>query len=77
MGKKIVVGVIGSGRIGKLHIENIVRRIPDVVVKAVADINRTGKRGSRLRTWLANSRPLIPGICTSVNSSATADRCCS
>jgi myo-inositol 2-dehydrogenase/D-chiro-inositol 1-dehydrogenase len=36
---KLTVGVIGAGRIGKLHIENLVHRIPDVRVRTVADIN--------------------------------------
>nr|MDO8100594.1 inositol 2-dehydrogenase [Candidatus Njordarchaeota archaeon] len=39
MADKLAVGVIGAGRIGKLHIENLIHRIPDVWVKTVADIN--------------------------------------
>jgi myo-inositol 2-dehydrogenase/D-chiro-inositol 1-dehydrogenase len=39
MVKKFCVGVIGAGRIGKLHIENLLRKIPDIKLKAVADIN--------------------------------------
>ncbi len=35
--KKIKVGVIGVGRIGKLHLENIAVRIPSAEVIAVAD----------------------------------------
>lgn len=35
--KKIQVGVIGTGRIGKLHTENLVAHFPMVKVKAVAD----------------------------------------
>ncbi len=38
MKKKIQVGVIGAGRIGKIHASNIVKNFPDVEVKAVADI---------------------------------------
>jgi myo-inositol 2-dehydrogenase/D-chiro-inositol 1-dehydrogenase len=37
MTKKFVVGVIGCGRIGKLHIQNLVQNIPGVTVKTVAD----------------------------------------
>ncbi|MHA1987339.1 MAG: inositol 2-dehydrogenase [Promethearchaeota archaeon] len=33
------IGVIGAGRIGKIHIENILRNIPDLKLKLVADIN--------------------------------------
>src|SRR5271157_6511183 len=39
MADKITVGVIGSGRIGKLHITNLVKRHSDIVVKKVADVN--------------------------------------
>jgi myo-inositol 2-dehydrogenase/D-chiro-inositol 1-dehydrogenase len=36
--KKIKVGVIGTGRIGKLHLENLSVRIPSAEVVAVADV---------------------------------------
>jgi myo-inositol 2-dehydrogenase/D-chiro-inositol 1-dehydrogenase len=39
MAKKITVGVIGCGRMGRLQIDNLVHRIPDVVVKRVAHLN--------------------------------------
>ena len=32
-------GVIGGGRIGKIHAENLATRIPSVQVAAIADIN--------------------------------------
>ena len=38
MGEKIKVGVIGAGRIGKIHASNIIKNFPDVEVKAIADI---------------------------------------
>ncbi len=34
---KLVAGLIGAGRIGKMHAENIISHIPDVFLKAVAD----------------------------------------
>lgn len=34
----IKVGVIGAGRIGRIHAANIIKNFPNVVVKAVADI---------------------------------------
>ena len=37
--KVIKVGVIGAGRIGKIHAENLATRIPGVVVEAIADVN--------------------------------------
>ena len=39
MAKIYTVGVIGAGRMGKIHIENILRNIPDLKLKFVADIN--------------------------------------
>ena len=36
--EKISVGVIGTGRIGKLHLENLAVRIPSAEVLAVADV---------------------------------------
>lgn len=38
MNKKIVVGIIGAGRIGKLHSQNIICNIPQVKIKAISDI---------------------------------------
>lgn len=35
----IKVGVIGAGRIGKLHAENLALRIPETQVQAIADVN--------------------------------------
>ena len=35
---KMVVGVIGAGRIGKVHTQSILNFIPDVKVKYVADV---------------------------------------
>ena len=35
--KKIKIGIIGAGRIGKLHTESITSNIPGVVVKTIAD----------------------------------------
>ena len=35
--KKVRIGIIGAGRIGKLHAENLIR-IPEVEIKAISDI---------------------------------------
>jgi myo-inositol 2-dehydrogenase/D-chiro-inositol 1-dehydrogenase len=37
---KVRVGIIGAGRIGRLHAENLVRRVPGVEVVAIADVRR-------------------------------------
>ncbi len=49
MARKIRVGVIGAGRIGKIHTENIKFYIPDAEVKAVSDIDIEG-----IRVWAEN-----------------------
>ncbi|MHA1720103.1 MAG: inositol 2-dehydrogenase [Promethearchaeota archaeon] len=36
----IKAGIIGLGRIGRLHLENIIKNIPNAEIKAVADINK-------------------------------------
>ena len=43
MGKTYVAGVLGAGRMGKIHIENILYNIPNLKIKIVADINRDDK----------------------------------
>ena len=47
MVKKFIVGVVGAGRIGKIHIENLLRKIPGVKLKLVADI----KLDTQLKQW--------------------------
>ncbi|TXT50096.1 MAG: myo-inositol 2-dehydrogenase, partial [Spirochaetes bacterium] len=41
MAGKIKVGVIGAGRIGKIHASNIVYYMPQAEVKTIADANLT------------------------------------
>ncbi|MBY8989165.1 MAG: inositol 2-dehydrogenase [Candidatus Lokiarchaeota archaeon] len=43
MEKTYIAGVLGAGRIGKIHIENIIYKIPNLKLKVVADINRDDK----------------------------------
>ena len=38
MKKKIKTGIIGAGRIGVMHTENIKRFIPEAEIKTIADI---------------------------------------
>ncbi|MFX1329238.1 MAG: inositol 2-dehydrogenase [Promethearchaeota archaeon] len=49
MVNKFTVGVIGAGRIGKIHIENLLHKIPDINIKVVADI----KIDNELNQWAA------------------------
>ncbi len=47
MAKRVRIGVIGAGRIGKIHIDNIVS-IPEAELVAVADINMN----SEMEKWI-------------------------
>src|SRR5665647_2307343 len=38
--KKLKLGVIGTGRIGKVHISTLVQNVPQAEVVAIADINQ-------------------------------------
>lgn len=38
MSEKLKIGIIGAGRIGKLHAENIVNNFKNVEIKAIADV---------------------------------------
>ncbi|MHA1791297.1 MAG: inositol 2-dehydrogenase [Promethearchaeota archaeon] len=46
MARSLVFGIIGAGRIGRLHAENIVHHVPGVTLKAIADI-----RASEIQDW--------------------------
>ena len=37
MSKKVKIGVLGAGRIGRLHITNLVQSVPQAEVVAIAD----------------------------------------
>jgi myo-inositol 2-dehydrogenase/D-chiro-inositol 1-dehydrogenase len=49
MDKKIVLGIIGAGRIGKLHAENVINNFVDVNVKAIADVY-----ADNIKDWAVN-----------------------
>lgn len=49
MNKKLKIGIIGAGRIGKLHAENIVNNFKDVEIKAIADIF-----ANKIQDWAKN-----------------------
>ncbi|MBI5928683.1 MAG: inositol 2-dehydrogenase [Chloroflexi bacterium] len=52
------VGVIGAGRIGKLHAENLVYRVPEAEALVIADVNKAAAEecAQRLRIPTATSR---------------------
>jgi myo-inositol 2-dehydrogenase / D-chiro-inositol 1-dehydrogenase len=43
MADRITIGIIGAGRIGKLHAENLSYFVPQARIKAIADVNMTAQ----------------------------------
>ncbi len=48
------IGVIGAGRIGKLHAENLVYRIPQAKVNAIVDVNLKAAQDTATRLGIPN-----------------------
>jgi myo-inositol 2-dehydrogenase/D-chiro-inositol 1-dehydrogenase len=61
MDRKFIVGVIGAGRIGVIHIENLLKKVPRVELKTVADI----KIVDHLKEWATEIG--IPHLTADVN----------
>jgi len=55
MEKKINVGIIGAGRIGKVHTLSIMNYIPEVEIKSISDINFAGAKEWADETGIANA----------------------
>src|SRR5580700_3688204 len=51
--KKLTIGVIGTGRIGKLHVENVLQYFPHIEIKAIADPHLDHE-------WAANYPNILP-----------------
>ena len=52
----IKVGIIGAGRIGRVHITSITTRVPDAVIKTVADPFLNDETVHGLRVWVLSTR---------------------
>ena len=81
MTQNLRFGVIGAGRIGKLHAENLATRIPGVEIAAIADVNLVAARELANRLHISSSYddyhimladPTIKAvaICSSTNTHA-------
>jgi myo-inositol 2-dehydrogenase/D-chiro-inositol 1-dehydrogenase len=81
MTKNLCFGVIGAGRIGKIHAENLSTRLPGVEVAAIADLHLPAAQelASRLRipvacqdyrALLADPKIEAVAICSSTDSHA-------
>lgn len=57
--QKIQCGVIGLGRIGKLHVENIVRFVPGLEIKAIADLQVDMNWASQFNIPVITTNPTV------------------
>ena len=55
MGRKVNVGVIGAGRIGRLHAENLVYRVPDAQVVAICDVVESAAQQCAVRLGIPSA----------------------
>ena len=79
--KQLNVGIIGAGRIGKVHAETLAFRLPEVRTLAIADVNREAAQALAARCGiptvndtseevLANPEIEAVLICSSTNTHA-------
>ena len=79
--KQLNVGIVGAGRIGKVHAETLAFRIPEARILAIADVNREAAQAVAVRCGiptvtessagvLANSEIEAVLICSSTNTHA-------
>jgi len=79
--KQVNVGIVGAGRIGKVHAETLALRIPEARILAIADVNREAAQAVAVRCGiptvtessagvLANSEIEAVLICSSTNTHA-------
>jgi len=78
---KLPVGIIGAGRIGKVHAETLAFRLPESEIVAITDINQEAARGLAARCGIptiaessdaifADRRIEAVLICSSTNTHA-------
>jgi myo-inositol 2-dehydrogenase/D-chiro-inositol 1-dehydrogenase len=61
MAEQLRIGVIGAGRIGKIHVENIARFIPQARLEGIADIKLTAEQEGWAKTLGARIVSTDPG----------------
>ena len=59
---KINVGIIGAGRIGKVHAENLAFRVPEARALAITDLNREAAEGVAARCGIPSVAPSVETI---------------
>jgi myo-inositol 2-dehydrogenase/D-chiro-inositol 1-dehydrogenase len=55
MGRNVNVGIIGAGRIGRLHAENLVSRVTDAHVVAICDVVESAAQQCAARLGIASA----------------------
>jgi len=72
MSNNLRFGVIGAGRIGKIHAENLAYRIPGACVTAIADINLPAAKETANRLQIPNALEDYHAILTDPSIDAIA-----
>ncbi|MBC7093322.1 inositol 2-dehydrogenase [Candidatus Bipolaricaulota bacterium] len=78
---QVKIGILGAGRIGKVHAENLIRRVPEAEVVAIADVRREAAERCAAELGIPRAygdpRPLLDDrtvdavfICTSTDTHA-------
>lgn len=70
--QKLRFGVIGAGRIGKIHAENLATRIPGAAVAAIADIDLPSAQETASRLHIRSVYPDYHAILSDPNIDAVA-----
>ena len=55
----VKVGIVGAGRIGRVHITSIATRVPDARIKTVQILLSPGKQKSGRKPWEWNIQQRI------------------
>jgi myo-inositol 2-dehydrogenase/D-chiro-inositol 1-dehydrogenase len=55
MGKELTAGIIGAGRIGRLHADHLTRRVPGVRVKTISDVILDAAQNCARETGIPNA----------------------
>jgi myo-inositol 2-dehydrogenase / D-chiro-inositol 1-dehydrogenase len=67
---KLKIGLIGAGRIGKVHAATIAFRIPEATLEAVTDVNQEAARELAARCGIRNVAPSAEDIFADKNIAA-------
>ena len=66
------VGIIGAGRIGKVHAEGLAFRLPEARILAIADVNREAAQAVAARCGI----PTVTGSSQEILAESAKSRRC-